>query len=65
MGAGLEGMLSNNWSAKIEYLHLDLGNVSNTFVTPIIAPSGSLLNASYSSRFTDDIVRVGVNYRFY
>jgi outer membrane immunogenic protein len=65
LGAGLEGVISDHWSAKIEYLHVDLGNVSGASVTPIIAPSGGLLAARYSSRFTDEIVRVGVNYRFF
>jgi outer membrane immunogenic protein len=32
---GLEGVVSGNWTAKIEYLYVDLGTVSGSFVTPI------------------------------
>jgi len=32
-GAGIEGMLSRNWSVKAEYLYMDLGNTTDTFST--------------------------------
>jgi len=64
-GAGLEGVISGRWTAKIEYLYMDLGNVSGAFSTPIIAPSGGLVSTSYNSHITDNILRVGVNYRFW
>jgi outer membrane immunogenic protein len=65
VGAGLEAALGGRWTGKVEYLYVDLGNVSGAFVTPILAPSGNFLAASYSSHITDNILRVGVNYRFY
>src|SRR5579883_995199 len=55
VGAGAEVIISTHWSAKIEYLHLDLG--SEAIALP--APHGSL-----SSGATDEILRVGINYRF-
>ena len=58
-GAGIEGALANNWTWKAEYLHMDLGSVSVTGK----APTGVAFTAT-SSKFTDDIVRVGLNYRF-
>jgi outer membrane immunogenic protein len=58
-GAGIEGALANNWTWKAEYLHMDLGSVSVTGT----APTGAAFTAT-SSKFTDDIVRVGFNYRF-
>jgi outer membrane immunogenic protein len=64
VGAGIEGVISGNWTAKLEYLYMDLGTVSGTFVTPLIAPSGAFVSTSYSSHITDNILRVGVNYRF-
>jgi outer membrane immunogenic protein len=64
VGAGLEGAIGGNWTAKIEYLYIDLGNISGSFVTPIIAPSGNFVTASYNSHITDNVLRVGVNYRF-
>ena len=57
-GAGIEGALANNWTWKAEYLHMDLGSVSVSG----IAATGTTFTAS--SKFTDDIVRVGLNYRF-
>jgi outer membrane immunogenic protein len=64
VGAGVEGVVSGNWTARIEYLYMDLGSVSGTFVTPITAPSGAFLTSRYSSHITDNIVRVGLNYRW-
>jgi outer membrane immunogenic protein len=63
VGAGVEGVVSGNWTAKIEYLYIDLGNVSGSFTTPIVAPSGAFLTSSYSSHITDNILRVGLNYK--
>jgi outer membrane immunogenic protein len=51
------------WTAKIEYLYVDLGNVSGSFTTPIVAPSGAFLTSSYNSHITDNILRVGLNYK--
>jgi outer membrane immunogenic protein len=64
IGAGIESVLWGNWTGKIEYLYIDLGTVSGSFVTPIITPAGNNLIASYSSRVTDNILRVGLNYQF-
>jgi outer membrane immunogenic protein len=64
VGAGIEGVISGNWTAKLEYLYIDLGHVSGSFVTPIVGPSGGFLTASYNSHITDNILRVGVNYKF-
>ena len=64
VGVGLEGVISGNWTAKLEYLYIDLGNVSGSFATPLIAPSGALAGSSYSSHITDNILRAGINYRF-
>lgn len=59
VGAGTEWAIWGGWSAKLEYLYVDLGTVSNTFTGIVSFP------AFYSSsHFTDNIVRVGLNYRF-
>jgi outer membrane immunogenic protein len=63
VGAGVEGVVSGNWTAKIEYLYIDLRNVSGSFTTPIVAPSGAFLTSSYTSHITDNILRVGLNYK--
>lgn len=61
IGGGIEGRLQGNWTAKLEYLYVDLGRVDFTAVVPANAPP---LTAAFSSRITDHIVRVGLNYQF-
>ncbi|BAL75451.1 outer membrane protein [Bradyrhizobium cosmicum] len=63
-GAGIEGAFSDNWSARLEYLYVDLGTVSGSLATPAIALSGAPLVVGYRSHVTDNILRFGVNYRF-
>jgi len=60
VGVGLEGRIVGNWTAKAEYLYMDLGTVSGTVS---LAPA-SAIAANWSSKITDNIFRVGVNYQF-
>jgi outer membrane immunogenic protein len=55
-GGGVEYSLDRNWSAKVEYLHLDLGTASL-----FSAASGT---SSLSVPVTDDLVRAGINYHW-
>jgi outer membrane immunogenic protein len=65
VGAGIEGAFGGGWSVRLEYLYLDLGNISGQFTTGVLAPSGAvMLTQGFNSRVTDNIVRVGVNYKF-
>lgn len=59
VGAGVEAALWDNWSAKVEYLYVDLGTVANTYTG--IAPVTPITT---NSHVTDNIVRVGINYHF-
>jgi outer membrane immunogenic protein len=61
IGAGLEGRISGNWTAKIEYLYMDLGHVDTTATLLTNVPP---LTANFSSKITDNILRVGMNYKF-
>jgi outer membrane immunogenic protein len=54
VGAGLEFALAQNWTAKVEYLYMDLGD----FNTNVSAPLPTKVD------FTANIVRAGVNFRF-
>ena len=60
VGGGIEGRLAGNWTAKLEYLYLDLGSVS-TVPTPA---ANSTVAVAFNSRVTDNIVRAGINYKF-
>jgi outer membrane immunogenic protein len=77
IGAGIEGAVTNNWSVKLEYLHVDLGSVSASatgstmgsqsftigdFITTL--SQTTTFNSAFRARVTDDIVRIGLNYRF-
>jgi outer membrane immunogenic protein len=56
VGAGLEYMFAQNWSAKVEYQYYDFG--SSRFVAPAaLVPFGSFRN-------DDHTVKAGLNYRF-
>ena len=54
LGAGLEWRFDRQWSAKVEYLYVDLGHATN--VLPISNNDHSL---------TENIFRIGVNYHFW
>jgi outer membrane immunogenic protein len=68
LGSGIETSLgwmgANHWSAKIEYLYVDLGTISHSFAVPLTATPTSTYNIASSSHIHDNIVRVGLNYRF-
>ncbi len=55
LGAGIEAAIAPNWTAKLEYLHVDLGSVGCS-----AAACGLPTNASFKA----DIVRAGLNFRF-
>lgn len=76
-GAGAEAALDRNWSVKLEYLYMDLGRfasgaaggtsvvtVANVPTQAFSTQTTTTVNGNVSTRFTDHIVRVGVNYRF-
>jgi outer membrane immunogenic protein len=63
--------ITDNWSWKVKYIHVDLGTVSTMYATlPVCAGTGvacvpaSAGTGTISSRVTDEIIRVGLNYRF-
>jgi outer membrane immunogenic protein len=67
VGGGVEAALGGNWSIKFEYLYMDLGNVGGTTATNITTVNGrttTALTYVFNTRFTDNIARVGLNYKF-
>jgi outer membrane immunogenic protein len=59
IGGGAEWAIVDRWTAKVEYLYMDLGTFSSTFAYAAPLPSVGI-----SSRVTDNIFRVGLNYHF-
>ncbi|CAN5193938.1 hypothetical protein BH11PSE4_BH11PSE4_09240 [soil metagenome] len=52
VGSGVEAALGGNWTGKIEYLYLNLGNKSDAFAGQV-----------YNSEVRENLFRVGLNYR--
>ena len=63
VGAGVEAALGSNWSIKFEYLYMDLGHVGGSTAT-VVVPGVSSAAYVFNTKFTDSIVRVGLNYKF-
>jgi outer membrane immunogenic protein len=69
-GGGIELVLSGPWSISAEYLHINLGNGSNTASTctgtasACAAFSGVSLDSIHNS-FTANMFRIGINYWFW
>jgi outer membrane immunogenic protein len=73
IGGGVEAATMGNWTARLEYLYVDLGVTGGFCATAspgasspacFLASDGS--NRPFSSRLslTDSVVRFGINYRF-
>lgn len=58
LGGGLEFALASNWTAKVEYLYVDLGSVDCS----LAACGGGAPSTDID--FRSNIVRGGLNYRF-
>jgi outer membrane immunogenic protein len=56
VGAGVETALAQHWTLKGEYLYVDLGHAVLFNIAPGVPETVS---------FTGNIVRVGVNYKFF
>jgi len=67
-GIGGEYMFAPHWTAKIEYLHYDLGSLGYTIneasTHPAFLPFAGTPNVNVNTSVTGDIVRGGVNLKF-
>jgi outer membrane immunogenic protein len=62
-GAGIEWAFADNWTAKVEYLFVDLGNTTcNTSANCGFDAAATASNNSVS--FTESMIRAGVNFKF-
>ena len=64
----MEYLFAANWTVKAEWLHYDLGTAtySNGTMTGILAngPINFTDVSSSTVKFSGDIVRAGINYKF-
>jgi outer membrane immunogenic protein len=67
-GVGAERRFWGSWSAKIEYLHYDLGSFAYTAneasTAPAFAAAAGTPNVNVNTHVSGDIVRAGVNFHF-
>jgi opacity protein-like surface antigen/outer membrane receptor protein involved in Fe transport len=61
VGAGIEAHLAGNVTGKIEYLHTDFGFDK---AQPSFPQNATPLGVDFNSRITEDLIRVGINYKF-
>ena len=64
VGAGIEGALADHWTWKAEYLYMDLGSLDDPDIE-IAFQNASGGRVTTHTNYTDNIVRLGVNYKFY
>jgi outer membrane immunogenic protein len=69
-GLGAELMLSRNWSGRAEWLHIDLGSISDSLPTMggnpnFIFPNSIFQTAIWSRNESFDEFRIGLNYLFH
>ncbi len=66
IGGGAEVPLWNRWSAKLEYLYVDLGKINDTVVTPLdpFQLPSTFMTTTTSFSVHDNIIRGGLNYHF-
>lgn len=60
-GVGIEAMLTPNWTARAEWLHADLGSLTNSFTSSAALGPHAV---SWSRDLRYDIIRFGLNYKF-
>jgi outer membrane immunogenic protein len=70
IGFGVETKVDARWSVKLEFLHADLGRHTQTVVMDINPAfgagftNGGSATTVFSTRVTDDLVRIGLSYQF-
>jgi outer membrane immunogenic protein len=63
-GAGVEVAFADNWTARVEYLFVDLQNGTCNAMNPCGMNFPSGLPANQTVKFDTNLVRLGVDYKF-
>ncbi len=58
-GGGVEAAFYDNWSMKLEYLYIATKNLTGGSALPL-----ALGTVTESANVRDNIIRLGINYRF-
>lgn len=61
IGAGIESLIAPNWTARLEYLHYDLGTL--TSIAPISGPGGGAAWGNFG--INGDLARAALIYKFH
>ena len=64
LGAGLEYAMARNWTVKLEYLYVDLGDRNTTYLTTAPGFAGTTLVSDNRNNNRFNVVRAGLNYKF-
>jgi len=56
-GAGIEYAFLPNWTAKVEYLYVDLGSQS--------CPFANCAGTATTVSLTENVIRAGINFKFW
>lgn len=63
-GAGVEWAFADNWTAKVEYLYVNLGNGSVNCATAACLAASTGVQIPVSVGLTENLIRAGVNFKF-
>ncbi|HZC57463.1 MAG TPA: outer membrane protein [Xanthobacteraceae bacterium] len=64
VGAGVEAAFAENWTAKVEYLYVDLGTLNGNCGTATCTTITGGPVVPFSINLTESLIRAGVNYKF-
>jgi outer membrane immunogenic protein len=65
VGVGVEYMLWDRWSAKIEYLYIDSSGISCDVACGVTNVAGATTNNVVTFNLHESVVRLGLNYRLW
>jgi outer membrane immunogenic protein len=65
-GAGVEVAFADNWTARVEYLYVDLENATCSAANPCGNDPGGVAGvpANQTVKFNANLIRLGVDYKF-
>ena len=63
-GGGVEHELASNWTAKLEYLYVDLGRFDTIIPSATGCAGGLVCDIAVHHKYSDQVLRTGLNYRF-